>query len=592
MTTPLKAVALACRGEIAVRLARACREAGCRSVALYEPADAGAMHVRVADASHEVGSYLDPDALAAAAREAGCDALHPGYGFLSESAELAESCARVGVRFVGPPPSALMWLARKDAARELAERAGVPVVQGGRSPDGLPYPLLVKAAAGGGGRGMRVVRDPGDLDEAIAAAGREAQAAFGDDTLLYERYVEEARHVEIQVIADAEGGAVHLGERDCSVQRRHQKVLEEAPAPGVGKELRAELGAAALRLAAEVGYVGAGTAEFLLEPDGSYAFLEMNARIQVEHPVTEAVTSIDIARRQLEIAAGAPLGIGQGDLVLRGHAVEARVYAEDPDAGFLPRAGRVLQLRWPAGPGIRVDAGIEAGDEVGTRYDPLLAKIIAHGENREWAFARLRTALEETVVLGVVTNIPFLRWLVAHPRLLAGPVTTDFLEREWTPVAPGPPAAEVLEAAAAFAARERGASPWTGRWRAAEPRAAPTLAVARGDDGGIRRVARRALAAGRAEAPRRGGRARSRGSARGETGAARIVSPMPGAVLRVAVREGDRVAAHDLLVVLEAMKMEHPLTAPYDGVVRRITCREGEQVRAGGLLVEISGDEK
>jgi len=591
MSAPLAAVALACRGEIAVRVARACREAGCRSVALHERADANGMHVRAADAAAEVSSYLDADALAIAARDAGCDALHPGYGFLSETAELAEACARQGVRFVGPPPEALRRLARKDAARDLAQRSGVPVVQGGTSPDGLPYPLLVKAAAGGGGRGMRVVREPSGLGEAIAAAAREAKAAFGDDTLLYERYVEGPRHVEIQVLADGVGGAIHLGERDCSVQRRHQKVLEEAPAPGVHRELRAELGTAALRLAAEVGYVGAGTAEFLLEADGSYAFLEMNARIQVEHPVTEAVTAIDIVRRQLEIAGGESLGLAQSDLVLRGHAVEVRLYAEDADAGFLPQAGRVLALRWPAGPGIRVDAGVEAGDEVGTRYDPLLAKIIAHGENRMRAFARLRAALDETLVLGVVTNLAFLRWLVAHPRLLEGPVTTGFLAEEWTPRGGSEPDPELLEAAEAFAAGERGTSPWTGRWRPAARRPAPRLPAARGDDGAIwvwrdgrsLRVDRTTL-----------GPADDLGAAGarpGETGIARIVSPMPGAVLRVAVREGERVAARDLLVVVEAMKMEHPLTAPFAGVVRRIACREGAQVRAGELLAEISGDE-
>ena len=327
MSPPFECVAIACRGEIALRVIRACRELGVRSLALVATDERGGIAEREADAAAEVPSYLDAVTLALTAAAGGAQALHPGYGFLSESPALAEACRAAGLTFVGPPAEALAALGRKDAARELAQRAGVPVVPGGSDAGELGYPLLVKARAGGGGRGMRVVRDASELATSVEAAAREAEAAFGDRGLLFERYIDGARHVEVQILRDAHGGGLHLGERDCSVQRRHQKVIEEAPAPGVGRELRGELGAAALRLAEVVGYAGAGTAEFLLAPDGSWYFLEMNARIQVEHPVPELVTSVDIVRRQLEIAAGRPLELQQGDVLLRGQAIEARIYA-------------------------------------------------------------------------------------------------------------------------------------------------------------------------------------------------------------------------------------------------------------------------
>ncbi|MDX6631482.1 MAG: acetyl-CoA carboxylase, biotin carboxylase subunit, partial [Gaiellales bacterium] len=424
MSPPFDCVAVACRGEIALRVVRACRELGIRSLALVAADERGAIAEREADAAAEVPSYLDAATLAVTAAAGGADALHPGYGFLSESPELAEACRAAGLAFVGPPAEALATLGRKDAARELAQRAGVPVVPGGADADDVGYPLLVKARAGGGGRGMRVVQAASDLAPAVEAAAREAAAAFGDRGLLYERYVEGARHVEVQILRDAHGTGLHLGERDCSVQRRHQKVIEEAPAPGVGRELRGELGAAALRLADAVGYVGAGTAEFLLAPDGSWYFLEMNARIQVEHPVTELVTSVDIVRRQLEIAAGLPLELQQGDVLLRGHAIEARLYAEDAERGFLPTSGSVLAVRWPRGPGVRVDAGVDGGDVVGTRYDGLLAKLCAHGETRARALARLRAALDDVVVLGLTTNLSLLRAVAAHPEFEHGGVDT------------------------------------------------------------------------------------------------------------------------------------------------------------------------
>jgi acetyl/propionyl-CoA carboxylase alpha subunit len=579
-------LAVANRGEIALRVIRACRELGLESVALYAPDDAGAAHVRAADDAVEVASYLDASAVAAGARDGRAQLLHPGYGFLSEDAALAEACAEAGIVFVGPSPAALRALARKDEARRVAAAQGVPVVPGGEDPAAIGLPLLVKAAAGGGGRGMRVVRDEGELEEAVTTARREAEAAFGSPDVLFERYLEDPRHVEIQILRDHEGHGVHLGERDCSVQRRYQKVLEEAPAPGVSAELRRTLGAAALGLAEAVDYVGAGTAEFLVDGENFY-FLELNARIQVEHPVTEAVTATDLVRRQIEIAAGLPLGLEQEDLVLRGHAVEARLYAEDPDAGFLPRAGRILDLRWPAGPGIRVDAGVERGDLVGTRYDPLLAKVIAHGEDREHAFERLASALDETRVLGLTTNLGFLRWLARDPELRAGPVSTRFLERRWHPSPGDGPPVEVVEAAERFAAVEHGRDPFTGRWRAGARREPPALIVARDEAGDLhvwdgsrsRVVPRRGLddAAALAHAP----------SAGGEAEHVRLTAPMPGSILRVEVAAGDRVAARQPLLVLEAMKMEHPLLAPIDGVVESVAVEVGATVQAGDALLAI-----
>jgi acetyl/propionyl-CoA carboxylase alpha subunit len=587
VTPPFECVAVACRGEIALRVIRACRELGVRSLALVAADERGAIAEREADAAVEVPSYLDAATLAVTAAAAGAQALHPGYGFLSESPELAEACRAAGLVFVGAPEAALATLGRKDAARDLAQRAGVPVVPGGADADEVGYPLLVKARAGGGGRGMRVVHEPGALAAAVEAAAREAEAAFGDGGLVYERYIEGARHVEVQILRDAHGAGIHLGERDCSVQRRHQKVVEEAPAPGVGRELRGELGTAALRLAEAVGYVGAGTAEFLLAPDGGWYFLEMNARIQVEHPVTELVTSIDIVRRQLEIAAGRPLEIEQGDVLLRGHAVEARIYAEDAEHDFLPTSGTVLAVRWPRGPGIRVDAGVDGGDAVGTRYDGLLAKLCVHGETRTRALARMRAALDDVVVLGLTTNLPLLRAIAAHPAFERGCVDTGWLERTWTPAAEDGTAPAATAAADAFAASETGERPWQGRWRAGMRRAEPDIPVARSADGALHvwldgrdvRVERAALSE-----PERHAR---RGAGAATAGTAQISAPMPGAVLRLAVAEGDEVGERDVLLVLEAMKMEHPVWAPFAGRVAHVACREGQQVAAGDLLLEL-----
>jgi len=587
VSPPFECVAIACRGEIALRVIRACRELGVRSLALVAADERGGIAEREADSAAEVPSYLDAVTLALTAAAGGAQALHPGYGFLSESPALAEACRAAGLTFVGPPAEALAALGRKDAARELAQRAGVPVVPGGSDAGELGYPLLVKARAGGGGRGMRVVRDASELAVAVEAAAREAEAAFGDRGLLYERYIDGARHVEVQILRDAHGAGLHLGERDCSVQRRHQKVIEEAPAPGVGRELRGELGAAALRLAEVVGYAGAGTAEFLLAPDGSWYFLEMNARIQVEHPVTELVTSVDIVRRQLEIAAGRPLELQQGDVLLRGHAIEARIYAEDADRGFVPTAGSVLAVRWPRGPGVRVDAGVDGGDVVGTRYDGLLAKLCVHGETRARAIARLRAALDDVVVLGRTTNLPLLRAVASHPDFERGSVDTGWLERTWQPEGEAGPPSEALEAADAYAGSEHGESPWLGRWRAGAGEAAAALPVVRSPDGALHvwaggrdvRVERAGLGEPEQHARRPAGAAAA--------GVARIVAPMPGAVLRLEVAEGDEVDERTPLLVLEAMKMEHPVWAPFAGRIVRVDCREGQQVAAGDLLLEL-----
>ncbi len=536
----MRRLLVANRGEIALRIFRSCREAGIETVAVAAPDDRGALHARSADALVEIASYLDATEIVRAAREAGADAVHPGYGFLAESAELAEAVLGAGLVWVGPPPAALRAGGDKLAAKETARAAGVPVLESG-APEEIGFPLLVKAAAGGGGRGMRVVRAPEELEDALAAARREAAAAFGDDTVFCERYLERPRHVEIQLLADKHGTVAALGERDCSIQRRHQKVLEEAPSPALDPELRARMSEAAVAFARAIGYESAGTAEFVL--DGrDFFFLELNARIQVEHPVTELVTGVDVVREQLRIADGAPLSRLVTDCYLRGHAVEVRLYAEDPRT-FLPQAGRLERLRLPSG--VRVDAGVEAGDEVGTSYDPMLAKLIAHADTREEALAKLARALRETEVGGVTTNLPFLRWLVSHPLVRAGRVTTAFLTEN-------PPLSEPPAAAPARA--------WAGAWRlnlaAPPPTPVPDVDAAVHDHaGGAEQSA--------------------------------LVAPMPGTVIRVLAEPGQSVAAREPLVVLEAMKMETPLVSPYDATVRAVHVREGDRVAGGAVLVEL-----
>jgi acetyl/propionyl-CoA carboxylase alpha subunit len=526
-------VLVANRGEIALRVFRAARELGLGTVAVVAPDDTGSLHTRAADEVVAIGSYLHSEEHIRAARQSGADAVHPGYGFLAENGDFAEAVEAAGLTWVGPPADALRLGGDKLEAKRIAADAGVPTV-----PEAERPPLIVKAAAGGGGRGMRVVRTPGELDDALAAARREALSAFGDDRVYLERYVERPRHVEIQLLADAHGTVVALGERDCSVQRRHQKVLEESPSPALDPELRARMSDAAVRFAQAIGYVGAGTAEFML--DGrEFFFLELNGRIQVEHPVTEAVTGIDLVQWQLRIARGERLDVHPEP---RGAAVEVRLYAEDPRT-FLPQAGTITRLRLPAS--VRVDAGVSEGDEIGTAYDPLIAKLIASGATRDEALDGLAGALAETEVGGVTTNLPFLRWLVAHPVVRAGDATTAFLTEH--PPLSFPPAALPDPV-------------WRTPFRLnLEPPAAQP-------------------------APDVDEAAHARGPAQESSV---IVAPMPGTVIKVNVHEGSTVKARDPLVVLEAMKMETPLVSPYDATVHAVHVKEGDRVAGGAPLVEL-----
>jgi 3-methylcrotonyl-CoA carboxylase alpha subunit len=440
-----ESVLIANRGEIAVRVITACQELGIRAVAVYSEVDRDALHVRLADAAYCIGpaaareSYLNSAAIAAAAQASGAQAIHPGYGFLSENADFADTCAQAGIVFVGPPASVIRLMGSKIAAKHTAEAAGVPTVPGysGEKRDArtlereaahIGYPVMLKAAAGGGGKGMRVAERPDTFREALAAAQREALAAFGDDAVFIEKLIVAPRHIEFQILADQHGNVVHLGERECSIQRRHQKVIEESPSVALSAELRAEMGAAAVRAARQAGYVNAGTCEFLLDADGRYYFLEMNTRLQVEHPVTELVTGRDLVHLQLAVAAGERLPVAQEAIGPRGHAIEARLYAEDPASDFLPSTGTVLTFAPPRGPGVRVDAGIATGDEVTMHYDPMLAKLIVSGTDRLQALDRLLWALDHTAVLGVATNLPLLRAIVAEPDFRAGQTTTAYLE--------------------------------------------------------------------------------------------------------------------------------------------------------------------
>jgi acetyl/propionyl-CoA carboxylase alpha subunit len=535
----IRKLLVANRGEIAARIFRACREAGITTVAVAAPDDLGALHTRVADEKVEIPSYLFSEEHIRAAKRTGADAIHPGYGFLAENPDFAEAVEAAGLIFVGPSPEALRKGGDKLEAKRIAREAGVPVLPAG-DPAEIGFPLVVKAAAGGGGRGMRVVRDPAGLDEALAAAKREAKAAFGDDTVFCERFVERPRHVEIQLLADEHGAVLSLGERECSIQRRHQKVLEESPSPALDPDLRERMSEAAVAFARAIGYRSAGTVEFMLDGRDFY-LLELNGRIQVEHPVTELVTGIDLVREQFRVAAGERLDIEPRP---EGHAVEVRLYAEDPRT-FLPQAGRIERLRLPNG--IRVDAGVEEGDEVGVAYDPMIAKLIAHGPTRDEALLRLRDALAETEVGGLTTNLPFLRWLVSHPAVRAGRTTTAFLA-EYPPLSTLPTRLPT--------------GPWDGAWRLNLPSPAPHSPPDVDD------------AAHAAS-----------GSTGGEQSA--LTAPMPGTVIKVLAAPGDRVAPRQTLLVLEAMKMETPVVSPYEAVVRAVHVAEGDRVAGGALLVEL-----
>jgi acetyl-CoA/propionyl-CoA carboxylase biotin carboxyl carrier protein len=631
------------RGEIAVRVLRAARAAGLRTVAVYSDADRTAPHVREADTAVRIGpapaaeSYLSVPALLAAAERTGAQAVHPGYGFLSERADFARACTDAGLVFVGPPAGVIELMGRKDEARRVAVAAGVPVLPAveGTSTElagtDIGFPLLVKAVAGGGGKGMRVVRRPDDLAEALAAAGREALSAFGDGTVLLERYVEHGRHVEVQVLADAFGTVLHLSDRDCSVQRRHQKVVEEAPAPTISDRVRRTIADASVRLAREVGYVNAGTVEFLVDGEEAY-FLEMNTRLQVEHPVTEAVTGLDLVRLQLEVAQGRLLPIRQEQVIVAGHAIEARVYAEDPYAGFLPQAGLATRAVWPEI--ARVDAALESGQRVGTWYDPMLAKIITHGATREAARLALVDALDDTAILGLTTNLGFLRSLVAGDAFRDAAIDTAWLDR--TPDAVPRSTPDIALCAAAWVlATPATADPTdpfgvADGWRAA---GAPSRVQLELEHGSTRHVVAVDRPAGRVdELPpgtrhwtvheigaahrlrleidgivhelfvqpdRHGAVVAHRGdtftftrpdiaASSAETAADGVVlAPMPGTVLAVLVGKGSDVTAGEVLAVLEAMKMELPLRAPYDGLVDELDAVVGRQVPLGHPLFHV-----
>ena len=607
----IDSVLVANRGEIALRIMRTCARLGIRSVAIHTDLDAAAPHVRAADAAVHVDSYLDVDQVVAAAVSAGAAAVHPGYGFLSERAAFAQAVTDAGLVFVGPTASVIERMGRKDVARDIAEGAGVPVTPRGEA---AGYPVLVKAAAGGGGKGMRIVRDPADLDDAVAAARREAASAFGDDTILIEKLVEHGRHLEVQVIGDAQGTVLHLHERDCSVQRRHQKVIEEAPAPTIDAALRDRLTTAAVALAAEVGYTNAGTVEFLLDVDsGEFYFLEMNTRLQVEHPVTEAICGdLDLVELQLIVADGRPLPLAQSDVPLVGHAMEARIYAEDPYSGFLPQAGTARSVHWPRG--VRVDQALESGQVVSTAYDPMLGKVVVHGPDRETARRALVAALDDTAITGLTTNTGFLRDLAASELFADAAIETALLDRvEWTP------GTETLARAIAAVHEAHHAlgdadDPWRGDgWRAGGPPATVTIDLDRpvevdpalrvldfSDDRIVVAVeGSRVSASVRSDAREvevvvHGERwvfARAT-SAAGQSVAATgsVTSPMPGSVVAVRVAVGDAVVADDVLGTVEAMKMEHALRAPFDGRVTEVVVDAGDQVALGDLLFVVEAD--
>ena len=635
------------RGEIACRVMRTAKALGLTTVAVHSAIDADARHAREADIRVDLGgakpadSYLVVDKLIAAAKASGAQAIHPGYGFLSENAGFARAIEAAGLLFLGPPASAIDAMGSKSAAKALMETAGVPLVPGyhGEAQDVetfraaaavIGYPVLLKAAAGGGGKGMKVVERESELAEALASAQREAQSAFGDSRMLVEKYVLKPRHVEIQVFADSHGNCLYLNERDCSIQRRHQKVVEEAPAPGLSPALRRAMGEAAVKAAQAIGYVGAGTVEFLLDARGEFFFMEMNTRLQVEHPVTEAITGLDLVAWQIRVARGEALPITQEQVPLIGHAIEVRLYAEDPDHDFLPATGTLALYREPAaGPGRRVDSGVAEGDTVSPFYDPMLGKLIAWGENREEARQRLLAMLAETAVGGVKTNLAFLRRVLAHPAFAAAELDTGFIPRhqaQLLPLAGELPESFWQLAASAFvqgeAVRVRDDdphSPWsaTAGWRAGLP-SETDLALRCGD--AQRMVRLRPASLPRAQlvgeqlvveqdglrrqhlAIRRGtslylqwaGELREvqRVDPIAEAGAAHqahggLTAPMNGSIVRVLVEAGQHVEAGAALVVLEAMKMEHSIRAPQAGVVKGLYCSEGEMVSEGAALVEL-----
>jgi len=667
----IRSLLIANRGEIACRIIKTARRMGISTIAIYSDADAQALHVSLADKAFRIGpapvreSYLDAQAVLNAARLAGADAIHPGYGFLSENAEFAEAVSAAGIIFIGPPPSAIRAMGLKDQAKALMQRAGVPIVPGEFGAEQDPgflarraleigYPIMIKAVAGGGGKGMRKVESPAEFDSALASAQREAQNAFGDARMMLEKFVSAPRHIEVQVFADSHGNVVHLFERDCSLQRRHQKVIEEAPAPGMTDAFRTAITQAATKAARAIGYEGAGTVEFIadgvsgLDPARVY-FLEMNTRLQVEHPVTEAILGLDLVEWQLRVASGEMLPRSQAEITISGHAMEARLYAEDPTRGFLPSTGTIEHLLLPDFAGsIRVDAGITSGDSVTIYYDPMIAKIIAHGESRAEAAAKLARALASVEVIGVETNASFLANLARHPDFLAGKVETGFIERhlnELVPAAPDQPSDQALclcvfalvQARRAAALAHDSHSPFlvldgfrvngpardqsvltfraqpiqigitylhnglklslgarvfeiAGNWHA-DGRLACML-----DGQKVAGFARINLDSGKIIVLHNGVVWRfdlpdyAAPQADAIAGSAQILAPMPGKVIAVMTEIGAHVRQGTPLIVLEAMKMEHTLSAPGDGIVARLTVSVGDQVSDGALIVALEAD--
>ncbi len=657
-------ILIANRGEIACRVMRTARRMGIRTVAVYSDADRDARHVRLADEARRIGppaareSYLNAEAILAAARDTGAGAIHPGYGFLSENEDFARACGGAGIVFIGPTPEAIAAMGDKSAAKTLMEKARVPLVPGyhgerqeaaflAKEAERIGYPVLIKASAGGGGKGMRVVRAASEFKAALEGAQREARSAFGDERVLIERYLDRPRHIELQVFGDTQGSLVHLFERDCSVQRRHQKVLEEAPAPGMTEKRRREMGEAALAAARAVNYIGAGTVEFIAEQDGRFYFMEMNTRLQVEHPVTELITGLDLVEWQLRVAAGEPLPLKQGDLKIRGHALEARLYAEDPARDFLPQTGRLAHLRFPEDAAdLRTDAGVEGGASITPYYDPMIAKLIAWGEDRPAALARLAAALDEVEIAGLKTNVEFLARIARCRAFASAELDTGLIERSRAELfAPRAPLPDQVLAAAAYAellaeedaARSRAAasgdphSPWdrVDGWRLNQD-SHHAFAFAEGDERRVvavhfRDAGLRIGIAGREHAfegerlpdgrllVRLDGRASKARAVRDgrdwhvfidgahrrltlhdelegldvDAASGSLAAPMPGKVIAVMVKPGDTVAKGAPLLILEAMKMEHTIAAPADGVVKEIHFAAGEQVPEGAELLRL-----
>jgi len=653
----ISSLLIANRGEIAVRVMRTARRMGIRTVAVYSEADANALHVAEADEAVCIGppspaeSYLNIKAVLTAARQTGVQAIHPGYGFLSENAAFAEACHDAGIIFVGPTAEAIRAMGDKAAAKTAMEDAGVPLVPGYHGGDQNPkklaaaakkigFPVLIKASAGGGGRGMRIVRSANEFADALASAQREAKGAFGDDRVIVEKYLETPRHIEVQIFGDTKGNVVHLFERDCSLQRRYQKVIEEAPAPGMSAARRAEIGAAAIAAAQSIDYVGAGTVEFIVDAgaggaDGPFYFMEMNTRLQVEHPVTEMITGYDLVEWQLRVASGEALPAAQGDIAATGHAVEARLYAEDPQRDFLPAGGRLVHLEWPGGEGIRIDTGVRGGDTIAVEYDPLIAKLIAHGPDRETALHRLHAALCELQLVGPITNQGFLAAALDHPAFVAGDLDTNFIgDHRAELLQPVPPADDAtILAAIAFLLEERAQasmptpgdahSPWQSTdgwwpnlparerilfrdgdaeiaidmmnegegWQAILPGSTNAIPVGSLPENiGVYRDGHTLIFVDGARQHRLIHVVPLDDADRGEGAGGGLTAPMPGKVVQALVAVGDSVVRGQTVMILEAMKMEHAISAPADGTIADVFYAAGDQVDEGAELLRLAGD--